>query len=538
MDEYNKRYDYNNNLNQHQKEINNIKSYNKDELNNIKNNIISDYSKYKYLQDNNINKGALQEYNKFINRINEQIKLIDIKEKRSNLRYLLEEFINKYTDGPFKSYPDGDLLLDNLEVAPKEDIELFKNNYQTDLFKNLWTNTPSHKGTLSKYFSQSYVIKKIERLLNENYNVSSSDKPEQDEPDNDNITSEASPNDNTSDNTSDKSDDEEQPKAQGPNVYEIEMQKFKSITPNKINKKIYELYHTNNNKDIDGILYLLFKKYYEELEPKDAKKKIMKLLSLFDKKYRLDKFNTRKQKKFYKSDYFESDKFNNKVEQIKGSGILSSILGAIGLNANVLNARGSGLISGLIGGLINGVKSLFGGNADCLNGIDFDKLKLYDNEVQDGIIHYILNENNKNLDKKDLLKLYKECLIKYDKEYRNKLYNKRINNKFYDDDNLNKVVGGFPFLALAGLIPGILGGVSSIISSAKGKGPFNNLLMKGPIGVHPDYMFKPKLNGGPNTIFKIGGGFKVGENSNNLNVPAGSAVMSIQDLERIKKEIK
>ncbi len=88
--------------------------------------------------------------------------------------------------------------------------------------------------------------------------------------------------------------------------------------------------------------------------------------------------------------------------------------------------------------------------------------------------------------------------MKYDKENRIKIFNKRINNKFYDDKNLNKVVGGFPALLglLAPLVPSLINSVGNLIGNIKGK------------------------------------------NNNSLNYPSGSSVMTIKELENIKKNIK
>ncbi len=516
INEYDKRYNYYNAVLQHRKEISELTGYKKNELEDIKKNIISDQSKYYYLDNNNIIKNLIKEYKGYLIRVNKRIEELQKIEDDSNIYNRIKNFIDKFAGKDYLTdFKDFDNFTKKIKLeATNEEKELFKKTYDTIDFRDYlcdkkqraqWTAYIKNKLNIDDIMNYD---KSLDGLEDDNNNNTSSNN-EDDNENNNNSSNDDKDKDDESETDKDDDDanfvsadegeeDDDKVKGPGPNVYKIEMTKYKSIKPDKINKKIYELYYKNNNKDIDGILYLLFKKYYEELEPKEAKKKIMKLLYLFDRKYRLDKFNSRKNKKFYKSDYFESDKFNNKVEQIKGSGILSSILGAIGLNANVLNARGSGLISGLIGGLFNGVKSLFGGNAECLNGIDYNKLKQYNNEVQDGILHYILKENNKNLNDKELFKLFKDCLMKYDKENRIKIFNKRINNKFYDDKNLNKVVGGFPALLglLAPLVPSLINSVGNLIGNIKGK------------------------------------------NNNSLNYPSGSSVMTIKELENIKKNIK
>lgn len=125
--------------------------------------------------------------------------------------------------------------------------------------------------------------------------------------------------------------------------------------------------------------------------------------------------------------------------------------------------------SGLLGTIIKGIGSIFGLNSNVLSDKVIKELLQYQNQkdgnkIIDAIIIWELIHRHKNIDKSK----YPEIIKDFDKQYRPKLF--YIRNKFKKYDKTDKFLGGFPIGILAGLIPGALQGVSSIISAIKGNG--------------------------------------------------------------------
>lgn len=123
--------------------------------------------------------------------------------------------------------------------------------------------------------------------------------------------------------------------------------------------------------------------------------------------------------------------------------------------------------SGLLGSLIKGIGSIFGLGSNVLSDDIVKELLKYQNQkdgnkIIDSIIIWELMHRHKNINKSK----YPEIIKEFDKKHRPKLF--YVRSKFKKYNNTDKFLGGFPLGLLAGIIPGALQGVSSIISAIKG----------------------------------------------------------------------
>lgn len=148
--------------------------------------------------------------------------------------------------------------------------------------------------------------------------------------------------------------------------------------------------------------------------------------------------------------------------QPQGSGILSGILGALGLSEDVL--RGSGIFSSLLGAIGLGNEALKDNKYKPI----FDLLKKEkDNDKVDSYLFAIAKLDNDEDVSDDINKKFKLLQYKYDETYRPKLFKKRLDKDYY------KNCGSFA-PALLGLIPmginAISGLISSISQAARGNG--------------------------------------------------------------------
>ena len=124
---------------------------------------------------------------------------------------------------------------------------------------------------------------------------------------------------------------------------------------------------------------------------------------------------------------------------------------------------------GLLGSIIKGIGSIFGLGSNVLSDDIVKELLKYQNQkdgnkIIDSIIIWELMHRHKNINKSK----YPEIIKEFDKKHRPKLF--YVRSKFKKYNNTDKFLGGFPFGLLAGLIPGALQGVGSIISAIKGNG--------------------------------------------------------------------
>lgn len=171
--------------------------------------------------------------------------------------------------------------------------------------------------------------------------------------------------------------------------------------------------------------------------------------------------------------------------------------------------------SGLLGSLIKGIGSIFGLGSNVLSDDIVKELLKYQNQkdgnkIIDSIIIWELMHRHKNINKSK----YPEIIKEFDKKHRPKLF--YVRSKFKKYNNTDKFLGGFPLGLLAGIIPGALQGVSSIISAIKGNGCGS------------------WSAGTPSSLDKVKGSLKKTK-TNNLK---GGKSMTLQDLNNIKQNIK
>ena len=171
--------------------------------------------------------------------------------------------------------------------------------------------------------------------------------------------------------------------------------------------------------------------------------------------------------------------------------------------------------SGLLGSLIKGIGSIFGLGSNVLSDDIVKELLKYQNQkdgnkIIDSIIIWELMHRHKYINKSK----YPEIIKEFDKKHRPKLF--YVRSKFKKYNNTDKFLGGFPLGLLAGIIPGALQGVSSIISAIKGNGCGS------------------WSAGTPSSLDKVKGSLKKTK-TNNLK---GGKSMTLQDLNNIKQNIK
>lgn len=252
---------------------------------------------------------------------------------------------------------------------------------------------------------------------------------------------------------------------------------MKTIT--KILEEINNKYGKEDDNKLDSIIYYNLKQRYPNKNDDKFNEFFIKNLKKFDKKYKYDKYKAYMKDKKYtkkyissltKGGFFLSGLLNigKKLlglndEVFKGKGLITSLLSSIGLNDKALKERN---ICG--GGILSNILSFVGLSDDIFEKdellikikplIDLLKKEKDKNKV-DAFLYAICKIEFDDDNEEELRDKYYTLLYNYDNLYRKDLFNKRVKKDFYN----NK--GGFPVAMLAGLIPGAIQGISSLISS-------------------------------------------------------------------------
>ena len=274
---------------------------------------------------------------------------------------------------------------------------------------------------------------------------------------------------------------EEKTQAEGCNIFDLQN---KTLT--QILKEINDKYNKLPNQKLDGVIYINLKKRFPNKD--DFNKFFIQQLKKFDKKYNYEKYKQYMSEKKYSKKYIdELNKggflgplingvisigkkiFGLNDDAIKASGPLSSLLSMIGLNDKVLkdkNIRAGGIFSKFLNFI--GLSDDIFEKDELLNKIKpfidlFKKEK--NNKMIDSYLYAIVKlELDDDEDEDKIKEVYNNLLFKYDELYRPKLHKQRLDKNYYD------VKAGFPFLALAPLIPTALNSISNLINSIRGKG--------------------------------------------------------------------
>lgn len=235
--------------------------------------------------------------------------------------------------------------------------------------------------------------------------------------------------------------------------------KHKTLT--QILEEINNKYNQEDNKKLDKIIYYNIKSRFPNKSDDKINELFIKNLKKYDKKYKNDKYKEYMKNKKYSKSYIED-------ELLTSGGVISKLLGFIGLSPSVFeekNIKGHGIISNLLS-MVGLSDSVFD-NDDILIKIKplINLLKKVKNDKElDAYIYSLVKLEDDDDDEEEIKEKFNKLLYEYDKNYRPKLFNKRIKKDFYN------IKSGFPLLALAPLIPSALSGLSQLINSIRGKG--------------------------------------------------------------------
>lgn len=238
---------------------------------------------------------------------------------------------------------------------------------------------------------------------------------------------------------------------------------IKNKTITKILEEINNTYGKEDYKKIDKIIYYNLKSRYPDKSEEKFNELFIKNLKKFDKKYKYDKYKQYMKDKKYTKKYIEN-------ELLVSGGILSKLLGFIGLNSKVLkekNICGNGPLSSIL--QMIGLSDNIFEEDDLLIKIkplisllkkEKDKNKL------DSYLYAFVKLEQGDDDENEIKDKYYKLLYEFDKNYRKQLFNKRVKKDFYN------IKGSFA-PALLGLIPlginAVSGLISSISNAVKGK---------------------------------------------------------------------
>lgn len=238
---------------------------------------------------------------------------------------------------------------------------------------------------------------------------------------------------------------------------------IKNKTITKILEEINNTYGNEDYKKIDKIIYYNLKSRYPDKSDDKFNELFIKNLKKFDKKYKYDKYKEYMKDKKYTKKYIEDN-------LISAKGILSKLLGFIGLNSKVLkekNICGNGPLSSILS-MIGLSDNIFEEDDILIKIKPLISLlkKEKDKNKLDSYLYALVKLEDGDDDEEEIKDKYYKLLYEFDKNYRKQLFNKRVKKDFYN------IKGSFA-PALLGLIPlginAVSGLISSISNAVKGK---------------------------------------------------------------------